>query len=249
MKKKKKTHKHPEKKSSRQILISTWPYTSVPLAEHWPSFVLISSANLLRILSQAGFSPSWETSQITWEAEAAGLEADSPPSGFPHAPAWPGEGPGPRFAPVHEFASYHISPLSGQESHGHILIKSRKGHMEVSSSPITLFTGWEADSVRWVPSSRGRRYGRAPGQLLQSTARLDRDVDRCKSRTQPQNINEAERLGQETAKQASQHICQVDKGRVLRKDRCKYWWCYSRRDCKKRLPLWSNSSPLMWLSL
>ena len=232
-KKKKKTHKHPEKRVQGKFLFQLglilryhWQNTDLPLfsfplpacSGFWARWVSALPGRPLRSPERQR-PQGWR--QIPWA------------SGFPHAPAWLGEGPGPRFAPVHEFASYHICPLSGQESHGHILIKSRKGHMEVSSSPITLFTGWEADSVRWVPSSRGRRYGRAPGHLLQSTAGLDRDVDRCESRTQPQNVNEAEGLGRETAKQVSQHICQADKGRVLRKDRCKYWWCYSRRDCKK----------------
>lgn len=39
--------------------------------------------------------------------------------------------------------------------------RPERATLEVSSSLITLFTGWEADSMRWVPSSRWRRYGRA----------------------------------------------------------------------------------------
>ncbi|CAM9424678.1 unnamed protein product [Rangifer tarandus platyrhynchus] len=49
---------------------------------------------------------------------------------------------------------------------------------------------------------------------MQSAARLDRDIDRCKSRTQQQNINEAERLGRETAKQPKRTVPQGENGLI-----------------------------------
>lgn len=98
---------------------------------------------------------------------------------IPRIPAWPGEGTGPRCAPVHGVCFPITSPLSGQESHGRIWIEGHEGPHWRFPALWSPFTGWEADSMRWVPSSRWRRYmSSGPSPMQASTARLDRNIDR-----------------------------------------------------------------------
>lgn len=204
----KKKPQAPRKKSSRQFLFPLGLILWHHRTWHWPS-LLWFPASFLRILSQRGFSPSWETLSDHMRSRGRRLEADSlgkqTPASLPDQVR--------ALDPdVHQYTSLLpiTSPLSGQESHGRIWIEATKGHtggFQLSDHPLHRLRG----RIPWDEYQVAAGGGMAELWSISHAGKHSKAWQKHRqvhnSRTQQQNISKAERLGSgDTAKQVSQHV-------------------------------------------